>query len=113
MPKKKLISIRISELTARQITDLIDRTGDTQTSIVTIAIDRLWNQMKEEIEMTKERDSEVIINIVAHSGYAWEENISPGELQSRVKEIVDTHGDIQRVELLNDSGNATQNLYRE
>jgi len=41
---KKLIAIRVSDLTLRQITKLQERLGVSQTELVTLAIDRLYHE---------------------------------------------------------------------
>ena len=41
---KKLIAIRASDLTLRQITELQERLGVSQTELVTLAIDRLYRE---------------------------------------------------------------------
>ena len=49
---KKQISIRISKLTEKQIKELLEETGMAQTEIVSIAIDRIY---QEEIKMKDKR----------------------------------------------------------
>jgi len=52
---KKLIAIRASDLTLRQITELQERLGVSQTELVTLAIDRLY---REEIQACPSRQAQ-------------------------------------------------------
>jgi len=49
----------------------------------------------------------ITVNIVAQSGYAWEEEIDVETIEDAsdiIQDIVDEHGDIERVELVTDDG---------
>jgi len=41
---KKQISLRISDLTARQLEELAERWGTTQTETITVVVDRVYRQ---------------------------------------------------------------------
>lgn len=55
----------------------------------------------------------VTIYIVAQSGHAWEEIFETLEdAENSIPEIVETHGDIERVELLDKDGFHVKNLWK-
>jgi hypothetical protein len=52
------------------------------------------------------------INIVAQSGHAWTEEYETMErIQERIEFIVEEHGDIERIELLDEDGYNPENLW--
>lgn len=55
---KKQISLRISDLTARQLAELAERWGTTQTETITVVVDRVYRQeMKERETEPKDKKS--------------------------------------------------------
>ena len=53
---KKQISIRISDITAKHIAALAEKTGMTQTEIISVAIDRMYREEIKPIQIKKEAD---------------------------------------------------------
>lgn len=51
--------------------------------------------------------STVTLKFVAQSGHVWEETVDAGEIDSFVEQTVATHGDIERVEKLDDPADAS------
>jgi hypothetical protein len=60
---KSQINIRASQLTRRQLEELIENTGMTQTEIVSTAIDRMY---REEIPMNRKLNSDEIYDMYAN-----------------------------------------------
>lgn len=54
----------------------------------------------------------ITIQVVAQSGHAWEEVVDSDDLQEKVAEIVETHGDIERISTLDADGNLDKEIYR-
>ena len=57
---KKLISIRVSDRTARQIEELKVIMGDTQTGVISIAIDRMRRQEMKMFHIDTDKLTDVI-----------------------------------------------------
>jgi hypothetical protein len=120
MPKAQL-NLRVSDLTRRQLDELSQRWGTTQTETLTVIIDRIY---REEIPtmhtrsttrsfspqntdgiddlMSGDKTSATTLKFVAQSGTAWYETIDADDVASHVESVVITHGDIERVEKLTD-----------
>ncbi len=55
----------------------------------------------------------VTINVVAQNGHAWEETYNTlREAKDAIPAIAKEHGDIERVELLNQDGTVNKNIWK-
>lgn len=55
----------------------------------------------------------VTIKFVAQNGHAWEEEYSSlEEADHSIRQVVETHGDIEKAYLLDENGNIDQTVWR-
>lgn len=95
--RNAVTSVRLSDLTRSQIDELTAKWGCSMADLITLLVDRTH---REEMKNMNSHTSTVTLKFVAQSGHVWEETVDADEVDAIVEQTVATHGDIERVERL-------------
>lgn len=60
----------------------------------------------------KKMDTTVTLQFVAQSGHAWEETVDTDDIDSTIEQTVATHGDIERVDVLDKNGRNPETIWK-
>lgn len=105
---RKVTSYRLPEMTLNQLKALTETTGSSDANVIAFAIDRMYQQ-----EMKTMNSQTATLRFVAQSGHAWEEQYdSLNDANDAIPAVVKTHGDIEKVYLLDEDGDIDKTLWK-